>query len=80
MATVMTWASLAATVLGLVVAILKLWNEQKTKEAIKTEQERNALARQVAEQDKAREIEDEARAADLAALRERMLQYQRPDT
>lgn len=74
-----TWVSLIATILGITLAVLKMWREHDTEKAMKTEQERNALARQVAEQDKSREIEDQTRGADLDALRERMRQYQRPD-
>lgn len=75
----MTWATLIGTVLGIISLVLRYINENKAQEAIKAVQERDALARQVAEQDKSREIEDETRAADLDALRERMRQYQRPD-
>lgn len=75
----MTWATLIGTVLGIILLVLRFINENKAQEAIKAVQERDALARQVAEQDKSREIEDETRAADLDALRERMRQYQRPD-
>jgi len=78
MATLTTWVSAILAGLGVVSKLLDLFKQRQTEQAIKTEQENKALARQVAEGKKSREIEDQARVSDLDAMRDRMRKYQRP--
>lgn len=74
-----TWVGVIVAGLGVLMKLLDLFKTARETQAIKTEQERDALARQVAEGKQANAIDDSVRLGDIDALRDSMRKYQRPD-
>lgn len=72
------WSAIVAF-LGLLAALVERLRDLRIERGVESRIELEALRRQVEQRERADEIDREVAGADLAALRERMQKYQRPD-